>query len=599
MMVNIDKGTNLESLGKFFRDYRVGRGLTLEEASGDWSAATLSRFERGELDISTDKAVGLLMRLGIDELDFLDYYEADGRNFPMELQELIQLNDVPKLRQRERDYFAVHPSRNNATELVRILFESARRWPQADFRLSAEDEQRLADFLSVPSQFSLVELEFFKAIVGPASHELLELLVQRAQTQPQDWRSQAQMQLLMVWLGALMDQDIPLVEKLRPILAADFVDGPYTYVTTEFLPNWTFGEAVYRWLKDPSPDNSRRIARIIQGLRALGVETDAHWFELMFSRAQVGTVHHNNNLGNHPRTIRTAKTVGEAFMSRREYLGLSVTDVAHTSSVSSIRRFETGQTNMSLGSLVRLSGELGLLVSQVLTQPDGLHGQRQTLRSASGLISRLPAKQANQLIDQFTQQVVQMPEEIVAVERLVLKEAAGIIDFHSATNKKVAEEIERKMLQMKRWGSLETHAINPLAEILGPEELALIFGKGQRVLERHPLTVGTNEYFRGLCNAIISVVDTYTPATAAAFLNTLDWLPRIADATPMRWRAVGMWYVARYVVNATADNLQRLELFLHQTQRVGHVDTIQILRTEWTHRLSPKLFDQLLLSYVE
>ncbi|MEN2663038.1 helix-turn-helix transcriptional regulator, partial [Lacticaseibacillus paracasei] len=44
---------NLLNLGRFFQKIRVGRGLTLQEVSGEWSAATLSRFERGELDIST------------------------------------------------------------------------------------------------------------------------------------------------------------------------------------------------------------------------------------------------------------------------------------------------------------------------------------------------------------------------------------------------------------------------------------------------------------------------------------------------------------------------------------------------------------------
>ncbi|KRM87451.1 helix-turn-helix domain-containing protein [Lacticaseibacillus thailandensis] len=171
---------NLQALGKFFHEYRVGRGLTLNEVSGEWSAATLSRFERGELDISTDKVLGLMARLGIDELDFISYYITDWSNLPLDLQELIQLNDVPKLRKREQEYFANQPQTTNVTELVAILFRAGKFWPRARCRLTDEEEQRLADYLNNPGQFGLIEAEFFKAIVGPASHELLVLLAQRA-----------------------------------------------------------------------------------------------------------------------------------------------------------------------------------------------------------------------------------------------------------------------------------------------------------------------------------------------------------------------------------------------------------------------------------
>ena len=52
----------LQQLGQFFRLFRVGQGLTLKQAAGELSVATLSRFERGELDLASDKALGLMRR---------------------------------------------------------------------------------------------------------------------------------------------------------------------------------------------------------------------------------------------------------------------------------------------------------------------------------------------------------------------------------------------------------------------------------------------------------------------------------------------------------------------------------------------------------
>ena len=95
---------NLLDLGRFFHERRGGRGLTLQEVSGEWSAATLSRFERGELDISTQKMLELMTMIGIDELDLLEFYEANPVNFPLQLQDLTQLNDVGELERRKAGF---------------------------------------------------------------------------------------------------------------------------------------------------------------------------------------------------------------------------------------------------------------------------------------------------------------------------------------------------------------------------------------------------------------------------------------------------------------------------------------------------------------
>ncbi|WP_125708825.1 helix-turn-helix domain-containing protein [Lacticaseibacillus porcinae] len=56
-------------LGQFFRLFRMSRGLTLQQAAGELSVATLSRFERGALDLASDKALVLMQRLGVEPFD--------------------------------------------------------------------------------------------------------------------------------------------------------------------------------------------------------------------------------------------------------------------------------------------------------------------------------------------------------------------------------------------------------------------------------------------------------------------------------------------------------------------------------------------------
>jgi transcriptional regulator with XRE-family HTH domain len=53
------------SLGEFFRQMRVGQHVTLKQAAGSWSSSALSRFERGETDISVDRALDVMHNLGM------------------------------------------------------------------------------------------------------------------------------------------------------------------------------------------------------------------------------------------------------------------------------------------------------------------------------------------------------------------------------------------------------------------------------------------------------------------------------------------------------------------------------------------------------
>lgn len=58
-VLNVDENFELKRLGKFFKDFRTGRDLTLKEAAGeDWSATTLSRFENGVVTLAMRRLRG-------------------------------------------------------------------------------------------------------------------------------------------------------------------------------------------------------------------------------------------------------------------------------------------------------------------------------------------------------------------------------------------------------------------------------------------------------------------------------------------------------------------------------------------------------------
>lgn len=598
---------NLLNLGRFFQKIRVGRGLTLQEVSGEWSAATLSRFERGELDISTQKMLELMTRVGIDELDFLEFYEANPSNFPLELQELIQMNNVGELERRKLGFTAAHPRQNSMTELARILFEAGQHWPDPNYRFSEKDEQILADRLAVPEHFSILELEIFKAIVGPASHELLTLLWHRTQRLKKDWWQHREMQVLLLWLGAIMDHDMTLVDRLETDLDVWFTNYRMNTRMVEFMPNWQYGHVVARWLRHPTVHNENKVHHIIADLRTMGVETDARWFELMLARTRGSQIFHSLNLIDHPKQLKLARTAGEVVRNRRQYLGVSRSDVAVAVSESSLGRFENGRTQLSAASMLQLCGDLALLPSQILTLPNRIDEHipgEISLRSVFRQVTQIQTFGGNNddilnLIHQFTTQLPGMPKSIVVIQNFVLRSAAGVEPNSDEEMRQQALQILVRLLQMNNWGALETHATEELTTWLSPEQLTMLFEKGKRVILKHPLTVGIDYYFSGLSKAIAQVVDHYSPNVGRTMLAQFKWVLTIPDPTPMRWQAAGTWYLANYVLAPTTANKNLVERYVHASLRVGHPDAIDHLKKLWLKRVPENFINDCVTAYRE
>ncbi|MBF4174914.1 helix-turn-helix domain-containing protein [Lactobacillus paracasei subsp. tolerans] len=57
-------------IGYLFKEIRLERGLTITDVAGNMSASTVSKFENGHSEISAEKLILLLNRLGMDATEF-------------------------------------------------------------------------------------------------------------------------------------------------------------------------------------------------------------------------------------------------------------------------------------------------------------------------------------------------------------------------------------------------------------------------------------------------------------------------------------------------------------------------------------------------
>jgi transcriptional regulator with XRE-family HTH domain len=583
--------TEAQRIGAFFRDIRIGRGVTLAQAAKGWSAPTLSRFERGELDISTDKAVELMARLGIENSDFWGFYDGRAANFPVQMLDEALAGQSDRIQARQQAYFAVHQVANPITEYAAVVFDAAMHWREADFHLSATQEQLLADRLAMPEHFYYLEQTVIKLIVGPASHELLELLKQRSEQLTDSWHTR-EIQLLMLWLGALMDRDRPLVDDLEARLESAFTQYRTDEIFVQYLPNWTYGKAAARWLRAPTVANYQAVMQIIADMQAMKATDDAAWFMNMFKRMQNGQVQHHHGLVDHRQSFEVSHNVAELFHHQRQYLGASLNDLAMNYSVSTLRRFETGQTQLGFGALVELFGELGMMPTQVFFQigqspdhPEGIIGLGTAVHQLQTDTQRDPA----QIIDQFAVQVLNKPAVVLQTQRFILQTLADLESPKRLKNQ--ARQILARLLATNHWGALEMFATLSVSKCLSLPELMPLYEQGARLISNDPMIAWPDRFFRGIDQALINAIK-LDDAEAKLAVPQLSWLLTLATDVPAGWQAAGSWLIAMAILDPTAKRFAAVRQYLHRTLNVGHLDVFNALHTAWQDHIPSQWFDQ-------
>ena len=64
---------NYDSLGRVFHDFRTNRNITLKQVADETvSVSQISRFERGETDISLTKFLKMLENMHVEMNEFMD-----------------------------------------------------------------------------------------------------------------------------------------------------------------------------------------------------------------------------------------------------------------------------------------------------------------------------------------------------------------------------------------------------------------------------------------------------------------------------------------------------------------------------------------------
>ncbi len=584
----------LKKLGQFFHDIRTSRGVTLKEAAGNWSLSNLSRFEHGEQDLSTDKAVELMARLGIESDDFYNYYESCRKNFPNIILNYALSYDRKFVEEWRQSYQEAHPIRTKITDYAEVMFDVAIHWHDADYVLSVEQEQILADRLAVPERFTPLEMDILKLIVGPASHELRMLLKQRVERMAPAWALRRDTRLLVIWLGALMAHDMDLADELQAHLAPLFEHEETSPLVTQYYSNWQFGVLATKWLIAPTLKHEQAITTLIDDLLAMGNGDDGFWFKNMFARMQTGTVYHNFGIVDHPRSLVVSHNVAEVIKHQREYLGVGIADIAVGQDQTALRRFEAGETQLGFGALVELMGELAMMPSQVLAfinqSPDRPH-EGIGVWPVFVQMPKLSVAAARQKCQEFARQIPNKPAKVWRMQRFILNSTvAGLAD--DAQMNADAQFVADKLMRANAWYRLELLSFQAVIDWLPTAQLQLLFHHGRRLFEKNAAIYGVTTYFfEGLSKALVHVVSTESHETSQQFVQELKWTVGKNTETPGAWLATGSWLVADAITAPATDKDAKVQEYLRRSVRVGHVEAVTALKKAWQGLVPTDYFD--------
>ena len=109
---------NYDSLGKVFHDFRTNRNITLKQVADETvSVSQISRFERGETDISLTKFLKMLENMHVEMNEFMDtmrgYDKTETIRFMSQLVPLEYKRDTAgfqRLLQEQKEKYEKNPS---------------------------------------------------------------------------------------------------------------------------------------------------------------------------------------------------------------------------------------------------------------------------------------------------------------------------------------------------------------------------------------------------------------------------------------------------------------------------------------------------------
>jgi transcriptional regulator with XRE-family HTH domain len=362
-----------KEIGRMFKRVRTNQGMTLAEAAGmSGSVSALSRFERGETDISVTQAQQIMKHLGLSHGDLQRILGELPAVFPSDLELAIKCQDKVVIEYYRNRYLAAHvqDANNSIQQIVQMMFKYALMQPKTGNRLSGSEEQQLAVFLRFPVFSDLHGCVQF-ACLPFASTELLNKVLSwwiTAEPLENIRRSVEKRKLVSIlsWC-AFARGDEPLVARLAPwreqILSGTLADQP-TYSSLQVFKNI---------------DRPCEFARTVRIIEEFTGNAQCNWMRQRLNDAKAKLTILHNSLITEPEyhsewgqslsginSLQVRSGVSGAVVGAvRQAFQLSLADLAVNWTPATQLRFEQGKLNLRFCNYLELMTRLVVFDNRV------------------------------------------------------------------------------------------------------------------------------------------------------------------------------------------------------------------------------------------
>lgn len=368
------------SIGEFVRQVRKNRKLSLDDAVIDagCSAASLSRFERDQSDLSLSSMRQILSNLQLTYYDLEHFQEQRQDNLARLTYFLFIAQDTDALKTWQSNFCAAHQphSDHRSLQFAQLILSSTLRSPSDHLPLSEGDEQLMADFLQPFAGWRLsVHTLAIAAGMTNASHELLETITERLITYVQAFNPQTigdavigATDLAHLCIHLLAHREMILLKQLYPVLQhyqrlrqAHKDMGTIEAEAVHAAPLVMFVDAAYTWLRQQTCDAEMQIQALCTKLDALECTDLSHYLKDCWTMIQAGrSTWHNPTLRAQSRnlTVKRWGFNGPTIAAIRQLYNLQLADVAIDWTPATQSRFETGKTQLGFHAVLTLSNTL-------------------------------------------------------------------------------------------------------------------------------------------------------------------------------------------------------------------------------------------------
>lgn len=279
-------------LGPFFRHIRKRRGLKIRDVASGISETTLSRFERGQIDLTIAKLAPSVEALEVDPEDLFLRATQTKRAFASALQGVdnaIVNADTAAAEDAVTTYRNATAHRDLPLRHFDLLILNSKARSIADpFAYMHADEQReVLNFLTRDDDWHRFEYMLLNHLIyfmdAHAAERCLRIM-HRSYTQrkhPVDDTCEYASALLNAMKRPLADRSLAMADEISGMIAS-IGEAP---LETTFNYRRALAARVLRYLKKPTNTQLNAVQETLSAMVLVGnsaiAKTDAHWLQLI------------------------------------------------------------------------------------------------------------------------------------------------------------------------------------------------------------------------------------------------------------------------------------------------------------------------------